>query len=402
MAFRIAVSGLNAASSDLDVTGHNIANSNTTGFKASRANFADVFALSNLGSTSNAIGQGVQLASVGQQFTQGNVTFTNNNLDLAINGNGFFAVDEPGGGRAYTRAGVFGVDKDGFLVNPTGHQLLGFQASNGSITGALGAIQLSTANIPPRETTLMNVGVNLDAGAVAPTVAFDPAIATSYNNVTSTTVFDSLGEEHLAAIYFRKTAANTWESHLRIDGDNTQTTTPAALAFDDTGQLTTAMPISYGAFTPTTGASAFTVTFDFTDSTQFGSQFGVNALGQDGYTTGRLNGIDIDETGVVLARFTNGESLAQGQVVLANFANAQGLQPTSDSTWAETNTSGPALIGEPGSASLGLVQAGALEESNVDIAEQLVNMIIAQRNFQANAQMIQAEDEITQTIINIR
>ncbi|MCH9672597.1 MAG: flagellar hook protein FlgE, partial [Gammaproteobacteria bacterium] len=359
-------------------------------------------AKSNLGTTSNAIGQGVQVAAVEQQFTQGNISFTNNNLDLAINGNGFFAVDEPSGARAYTRSGVFGVDKDGFVVNPTGHKLQGFQASNGAITGAVGSIQLSTANIPPQVTSSMVVGVNLDAASTAPSVAFDPAVPNSYNNVTSTTVFDSLGEEHLAAIYFRKTAANTWESHVRIDGDNAQTTAVVGLGFDNAGQLTTPMPVNYGAFTPTTGAAAFSINFDFSGSTQFGSQFGVNALSQNGYTTGRLNGVDIDENGVVQARFTNGESLAQAQVVLANFANAQGLQPISDSTWAETNSSGAALVGAPGSASLGLIQAGALEESNVDLAEQLVKMIIAQRNYQANAQMIQTEDEITQTIINIR
>ncbi len=401
MAFRIAVSGLRAASADLDVTGNNIANANTTGFKASRTQFADVYAVSNLGTSQDAIGQGVQLAAVAQQFNQGNIAFTDNNLDLAISGDGFFVLDD-GGTRAYTRAGAFGVDKDGFVVNSTGQTMVAFQASGGAVTGAVGPLQLSSANIPPLATSLIDVGVNLDVSAVPPTPAFDPANLNSFNSSTSLTLFDTLGEQHLGAIYFVKTGANAWDSHLRIDGDNTQTTTVQPLTFDNTGQLTSGMPVNYGVFNTTTGSAPLNVDLDFTGSTQFGSDFGVNTLSQDGFTTGRLSGIDIDDKGVVLARFTNGQSQIQGQVALANFANPQGLQPLSDSNWAETNSSGQPLIGAPGTASLGAVQSSALEESNVDLAEQLVNMIVAQRSFQANAQMIRAEDEVIQTIVNIR
>ena len=402
MAFRIAVSGLNAATASLDVAGNNIANASTTGFKSARAQFADVFATLNLGSTSDAIGQGVQLAAVSQQFTQGNIAFTNNSLDIAINGEDFFALEDTSGGRSYSRAGEFGVDKDGFVVNPTGQRLVAFQAVGGAVTGALGALQISTANIAPQPTSQMTVGVNLDSSATPPIIAFDPAINTSFNNSTSTSVFDSLGVDHLATIYFQKTGVATWDTHFRIDGDNTQTTTVRTVNFDGSGQLTTPMPIAYGSYTPTNGAVPFTVNLDYTGSTQLASSFGVNALGLDGFTTGRLNGVDIDETGIVLARFTNGQAQAQGQVALANFSNPQGLQPIGDTAFTETNSSGAALVGPPGTASLGLLQAGALEESNSDLAEQLVNVIVAQRNFQANAQMIQAEDEITQTIINIR
>ena len=401
MAFRIAVSGLRAASADLDVTGNNIANANTTGFKASRTQFADVYAVSNLGTSQDAIGQGVQLAAVAQQFNQGNIAFTDNNLDLAISGDGFFVLDD-GGTRAYTRAGAFGVDKDGFVVNSTGQTMVAFQASGGAVTGAVGPLQLSSANIPPLATSLIDVGVNLDVSAVPPTPAFDPANLNSFNSSTSLTLFDTLGEQHLGAIYFVKTGANAWDSHLRIDGDNTQTTTVQPLTFDNTGQLTSGMPVNYGVFNTTTGSAPLNVDLDFTGSTQFGSDFGVNTLSQDGFTTGRSSGIDIDDKGVVLARFTNGQSQIQGQVALANFANPQGLQPLSDSNWAETNSSGQPLIGAPGTASLGAVQSSALEESNVDLAEQLVNMIVAQRSFQANAQMIRAEDEVIQTIVNIR
>jgi flagellar hook protein FlgE len=401
MAFRIAVSGLRAASADLDVTGNNIANANTTGFKSSRAQFADVYAVSNLGTSQDAIGQGVQLAAVAQQFNQGNIVFTDNNLDLAISGDGFFVLDD-GGTRAYSRAGAFGVDKDGFVVNSTGQTMVAFQASAGAVTGATGPLQLSSANIPPQASALIDVGVNLDVGAVAPTVPFDPADFNSFNSSTSLTLFDSLGEQHLGAVYFVKTGANAWDTHLRIDGDNTQTTGVQPLTFDNTGQLTSGMPVNYGVFNTITGSAPLNIDVDFTGGTQFGAQFGVNSLSQDGFTTGRLSGIDIDDQGVVLARFTNGQSQIQGQVALANFANPQGLQPLSDSNWAETNSSGQPLLGAPGTASLGAVQSSALEESNVDLAEQLVNMIVAQRSFQANAQMIRAEDEIIQTIVNIR
>ncbi len=404
MAFRIAVSGIQAATADLDVTGNNIANSNTAGFKASRTQFADLYAASDLGSTQDAVGQGVQLASVAQQFTQGNVSFTNSSLDIAINGSGFFAVED-NNGRSYTRAGAFGLDNSGFVTNATGQQLLAFQALNGSITGAVGPLQISTTNLPPLGTALVDGQVNLDASAPAlPPAAFDPDIATTYNSSTSLTVFDSLGEEHLASFYFLKTGANTWNVYTRIDSG--AATAAQALTFDNAGGLLTGMPLNFGTFATTTGSAPIGspggLELDLTGTTQYGANFGVNALSQDGYTTGRLSGVDIDEKGIVLARFSNGQSQAQGQIVLADFSNDQGLQPLGDTLWAETSTSGTALIGSPGTATLGLLQAGALEESNVELAEQLVNMIIAQRAFQANAQVIRAEDEVTQTIINIR
>lgn len=404
MSFRNAVSGLRAATADLDVTSNNIANANTHGFKESRAQFADVYAVSNLGTSQDSIGQGVAVSSISQQFNQGNVSFTDNNLDLAINGQGFFTLQDPSGGRVYSRAGAFQVDKNGFVVNSTGHNLLAFQAVGGTVTGSIGPLQFSSANISPQASTQMDIGVNLDAGAPIPVPAFNPADAQSFNNSASTTVYDSLGQEHLASVYFRHTAANQWDMHFRVNNDPAYTPAPVTLNFDQAGALTTPMPLTgpFGAYTPPTGALPFNLNFDLTGSTQFGASFGVNSLTQDGFTTGRLAGIDIDEDGVVLARFTNGQSVAQGQVVLSNFGNAQGLAAASDSTWVETSASGTPLTGAPGTASLGLLQSGALEESNVDLAAQLVNMIIAQRNFQANAQVIRAEDEVTQTIINIR
>ena len=399
MGFRTAISGLRAATAYLDVTGNNIANANTTGFKSSTTQFADVYGAA---AGSNAIGQGVQLASVAQQFNQGSVAFTDNNLDLAVNGDGLFVLQDTSGSPVYTRAGAFGVDENGFVVNAFGQRLTTFQANGGVITGALGPLQLSTANISPQPTSVLTVGVNLDAGATPPTAPFDPADPSTYNNSTSTAVYDSLGTQHLATVYFRNTAPNTWETHMRVDNDNTQTLATQVLTFDTAGQLTSAMPFNYGIYTPTTGAAPINMDFDFGASTQFGGGFGVNSLNQDGFATGRLSGIDIDDEGVVLARFTNGQSQSLGQVALANFSNPQGLKPVSDSNWVETNSSGAPWVGAPGTASLGLIQSSALEESNVDLAAQLVNIIVAQRSFQANAQMIRAEDELSQTIINIR
>lgn len=398
MAFRIAVSGIRAATADLDVTGNNIANANTSGFKASRAQFADVYAASNLGTSKDAIGQGVQLAKVAQQFTQGNVAFTDNSLDLAINGEGFFVVEDSEG-RFYTRSGAFGLDRDGFVVNATGQRLLGFQVSDGTVTGATGPLSIRTTNLAPRASETIGVQVNLDAGSTAPTVDFNPDDPNSYNNSTSLTVFDSLGQEHLATTFFRKTASNGWSAYLFLDDAQVGT---ADLNFGQDGGLTSPGLNAFGTVSVDTGASDMTLSVDFTGTTQFGADFGVNALSQDGYTTGRLSGIDINAQGVVLARFSNGKTSPQGQVLLANFGNPQGLQPAGDTLWTESTDSGPPLVGAPGTAALGLVQSGALEESNVDLAAQLVNMIVAQRNFQANAQVIRAEDEVTQTIINIR
>jgi len=405
MPFRLALSGLNAAQSDLTVTANNIANVATSGFKGSRAEFADLFASSQQGVSATAIGNGVKVANVSQQFTQGNIDFTDNSLDLALSGQGFFILND-GGALAYTRAGAFQVDSQGFVVNARQQRLQAYPpTTNGQFnTGALSDIQLVTSESAPAATTAVDVTLNLPANATPPTVAvFDPANVNSYNNATSLTTYDSLGAAHTATLYFTKTTnANEWMTQLYVDGNAVGTQT--RLQYDSTGALTDPPngTITFPGYTPATGAAQMDMTFDFGTTTQYGGAFNVNAITQDGYTTGRLIGIDIDSTGVVQARFTNGRSTALGQVALANFANPQGLQQLGDTNWAETFGSGQALRGQAGNSGFGLVQSGALEASNVDITEQLVNMITAQRNFQANAQMISTADAITQTIINIR
>jgi len=403
MPFRTALSGLNAASAELRVIGNNVANAGTTGFKESRAEFADIFATSNLGVTSNAIGTGVRVSSVSQQFTQGNIGFTDNNLDLAISGQGFFIMND-NGVNAYTRAGALGIDRNGFVVNSQQQQLTIFQAdANGSITGATGSLQLDRSDIAPAATTTIDVQANLDASAGIPTAAFSPTDASSYNNSTSLTVFDSLGSPHLNTMYFRKTADNTWDAFQYVDGTQVNAGAPLGetITFDNTGTITGGSPTSM-TFTPAGGSAPMTVSVDYNNTSQFGSPFSVNALVQDGFATGRLSGIDISDTGVITSRFTNGQSRTLGQIAVATFNNSQGLRQLGDTSWAETFDSGAPLVGSPGTGSSGLIESGALEDSNVDLTEELVNMITAQRNFQANAQVITTADTITQTIINIR
>jgi flagellar hook protein FlgE len=407
MPFRTALSGLNAASAELRVIGHNVANAGTTGFKKARAEFADIFASSNLGTTQNAIGSGVRTSSVAQQFSQGNINFTDNNLDLAINGQGFFVVDDSGN-NVFTRNGTFSVDRTGYVVNNQGQRLQAFQAdTNGNITGAQGDLFLDTSDIAPQATGLVTLGLNLDASDAVAAGPFDAQNANTYNDSTSLTVYDSLGTSHLLTMYYRKTAANTWETYAYLDGNApaNQVDGPDTLAFNNLGQITTpASPyqITIPAFAPGGGAANMNVTLDYADATQYGSSFSVFNLVQDGFTTGRLSGVDIGETGVVQASFSNGQTQTLGQVALANFNNPQGLRQLGDTTWSESFDSGAALIGPPGTGNLGLIQSGALEGSNVDLTEQLITMITAQRNFQANSQVISTADTITQTIINIR
>jgi len=405
MPFRIALSGLNAAQTDLSVTANNIANTSTNGFKGSRAEFADLFAVSLQGVSSNATGNGVRVAAVAQQFAQGNIEFTDSNLDLAVSGPGMFIVSD-GGALAYTRAGAYQLNRDGFVVNSQQQRLQAYPplAAGGFNTGGLGDLRLQTTDSPPAATAGVDYLLNLPGNATPPAVApFDPADPNTFNHATSLTLFDSLGATHTGTMYFDKTAvANQWNARLYIDG--TAVGGAQTLQYSSGGLLTAPVGglLPFPAYTPTTGAAPMTVTVDLGQSTQYGSNFSVNSVTQDGYTTGRLIGIDINETGIVQARFTNGLSQPLGQIAIANFANVQGLQQLGNTQWAETFASGQALRGQAGNSGFGLVQSGALEGANVDVTEQLVNMITAQRNFQANAQMISTADSITQTIINMR
>jgi len=412
MPFRIALSGLNAASSELQVIGNNVSNASTTGFKKSRTEFADIYAATNLGVTANAIGSGVKVASVNQQFNQGNITFTDNNLDLAVSGSGFFRLSD-NGVSVYSRAGAFGVDRTGYVVNSQGQRLTGYDAdSSGNITGALTDLQLSTEDLPPQQTSAAELLANLDSRVdVLDTNNFDEGDPSTYHNSTTFTAYDSLGNPRLTTLYFLRTGDGAWDMYMNVDGTmvdadpltNTGASNNArSLTFDSAGTLTSTASLATGNIPGSGGSANFPIDLDLSGTSQFGSSFSVNTLTQDGFSTGRLSGVDIGETGILTARYTNGQSSTLAQVALANFANPQGLRQLGDTAWAETYDSGAALVGAPGTGSLGLVQSGALEGSNVDLTEQLVGMITAQRNFQANAQVISTADTVTQTVINIR
>ena len=432
MAFDTSVSGILSASADLGIIGNNVANASTTGFKQSRGEFTDIYATSLLGTAGTAIGQGVKLNSVTQDFSQGNIEFTNNSLDLAINGNGFFRMSNDGVA-TYTRAGSFQLDREGYLVNASNMKLQGFPIDEaGNITGELGDIQLSTALIDPKPTSLINITANVDSRDSTPASPWNSATLSPemFNSSTSMTIYDSLGNPHVLSLYFQKLGVdgpdglantgddiadpqNQWLVRALIDGEEMAETEEVAFLnsgkLDNSGGLET---LTIAGWTPKdadgnangaqTGAEGYSFTLDLNSLTQFGAEFAVGSISQDGYATGQLRGVEIDATGILYTRYTNGQSRQQSQIALASFTNPNGLQPVGDTSFVETFSAGAPTITTPGLSGTGALQSGALEGSNVEITSQLVRMIVAQRNFQANAQMIQTEDAVTQTVINLR
>ena len=421
MSFNIGLSGMRAASRDLNVTGNNIANAGTAGFKQSRAEFADVYAASMLGSGRNQQGSGVLLSEVSQLFNQGNINETQNALDLAINGNGFFQVSN-NGALSYTRAGYFGTDNQGFIVDNFGNNLQGYATdNNGKLeNGKISDLQIKTTSQEPKPTSQFKQSFNLNSTNEAPEVTpFDPADPKSYNSSTSTSIYDSQGNAHVMTQYFVKTGPNNWTMNTLIDGVNPQapgSTEPqeTLLVFDSAGKLVGDGKINLNDWVPATvkgtppvgtpnnAAASSELKMDISGATQFANSFAVTAVSQDGYTTGELAGIEIDDTGTIFARYTNGQSKVQGQVVLADFANVQGLIPVGKTQWVQSLASGEPVRNPGGTGTLGAIQSGALEDSNVELSDQLVNLIVAQRNYQANAKTIETESAITQTIINLR
>tara|TARA_R110001592_G_scaffold83774_1_gene248085 strand:- start:2846 stop:4792 length:1947 start_codon:yes stop_codon:yes gene_type:complete len=648
MPFNIALSGLRASSVDLEVTANNIANASTVGFKRSRTEFGDVYSNSFFGGGDTATGDGVSVQKVRQMFSQGNVSFTDSNLDLAITGNGFFVLSDQGEAK-YSRAGQFSVEKDGYLVNNTGMRVQGFQANeSGTVSGVLGDLVVDASELPPVRTTKVEAAFNLNsaeeiltqsgttvdtdgtsigvaqsgtqngypsqtidvtaadgsvtqivtspnatAGSIAsqfstidgviatastsasilaasysntsgsmsisvngirfqpsgatpalqladlgtkinssalvgitavtdtngdlriiqdqgadvlfgfagggadnfqiqgsdvpvtpvaldntqpqaavggtvsivldegfeltngsaasPLIAiftgqpfinnsFNPTDPGSYNAATSTSIYDSLGNAHVMTAYFVKqqpsvSGTNTWQMHVQIDnedvGDPLIGTAPSRatynLVFNEDGSLNdilsddilisnwdpldasgqingAARPLNVvdgGALPIPSPPDSSNFELDISAFTQFGSPFAVNDLNQNGFTTGRLVGLDVDDSGVLLSRFSNGQSLILGQVALANFNDVEGLSPDGDTSWVQTFSSGDPIIGPPGTASLGLLTASAVESSNVDLSNELVNLIIAQRNYQANSKTIETANTVQQAILNI-
>lgn len=409
MSFQQGLSGLNAASRNLEVVGNNVANASTIGFKASRAEFADLYATSIAGASGNQAGIGVTVADVAQQFQQGNLTITGNSLDVAVNGEGFFRLSDQGS-VVYTRNGQFQMDKDGYITNSAGDRLTGYPATSAGViqqTSLPVELQMQTADIAPQLTSTATLTANFDSRSttLAP-ASFNFNDAATYHNTTTIQVFDSLGNPHNLSLYFLKNASNTWQVYAQNDGAALNGgAAVGAVNFTSAGAINTAtttlpfnlsLPVTGGATTPQP------VALDFTNSTQFGSNFGVSQVTQNGFTSGRLLGFSIANDGVILGRYSNGQSRAQGQVVLATFTSPQGLSPLGGNQWAESSASGQPAIGAPNTSNRGVLQSGGLEESNVDLTAELVNMITAQRVYQANAQTIRTQDQLLQTLVTLR
>jgi flagellar hook protein FlgE len=420
MSFQQGLSGLNSSSKNLEVIGNNIANSNTFGSKVSRAEFSDVYANALSGTGSNSIGIGTNLVAVAQQFTQGNITTTENPMDLAINGAGFFQVSDAAGAITYSRNGQFKVDRTGYIVNNDALRLMGYPADSSGVIqpGNAMVLQLPTAGINPQATSDVLIEMNLDSrvGTTAPAAA--PAIdfsdPTTYNNVTSLLVYDDKGQDVALTYYFQKSATDTWNVFVAANGAPISGTLAAPLpsttiSFPANGGTPTApvgsVALDIPASTNAAGAQTLPITgimLDLSRATQFGAGFGVTNLTQDGYAPGQLTGITIEANGIITARYSNGQTKPAGQIELATFRNVQGLQPLGGNAWAGTFASGDPIRGVAGEGNLGVLQAGALEESNVDLTAELVAMITAQRVYQANAQTIKTQDQVLQTLVNLR
>jgi flagellar hook protein FlgE len=423
MAFQQGLSGLNASSRALDVTSNNIANASTVGFKSSYTIFADMYASAMTGQSSRTqIGIGVAINAVNQSFVQGNLTVTNNPLDIAINGQGFFRMQQFDGTISYSRNGQFDLDKDGYITDAYGNFLTGFDvvtqnAGSSIFAGVASPLQVDTTNMPPQATADglgatgngATISVNLDSRneVIDPAaIPFNALNVNSYHDTTSMTVYDTLGNPHTMNIYFARRdigPPSQWDVYTQLDGDPATENGPFNLEFDDYGIPTAAanlMPVSFAIDTGAVTPLDFTV--DLSNASQFGAGFSIYKLTQVGYTTGELAGLSVTKTGVVQGRYTNGLTWDIGQLALASFPSNQGLTSLGNNQWAESAESGQPIVGTPGSGVLGRVSSGEVEESNVDLTQELVNMIIEQRNYQANAQTIRTQDQILQTLVNLR
>jgi len=424
-----AISGMNANGTALSVIGDNIANLNTVGFKSSRVNFGDVLSQSITGvSGSSQIGRGVEVMDVSQLFTQGSFENTANGLDLAVDGDGLFMVND-GGTRYYTRAGQFSIDKNGNIVNPDGLILQGYLAdASGNITGNVGDLQIATRQSPANMTSTTDVSVNIDATATVPTAPFsldgngdgindDPA---NYNFSTTLNVYDSLGAAHGVTLYFVKTAANDWTVHYVHQDPATPTSLVDAgtqnLTFNTSGALVndnSGAPINFN-FGPTV-TTPQAITFNYGTgtgetpagtgldmSTQFAADFGVMSMNQNGYASGSLKNVSVSEDGTITGVFTNGQSRSIGQIALSRFVAPTGLTKMGRNLYAESYDSGQPIVGSANTSGLGKVLSNSLELSNVDLAEEFVKMISSQRGFQANSRIITTTDELMQELVNLK
>ncbi|MGL5028297.1 MAG: flagellar hook protein FlgE [Shewanella oncorhynchi] len=453
MSFNIALSGISAAQKDLNTTANNIANANTIGFKESRAEFADVYANSIFSNAKTAVGGGVATSQVAQQFHQGSLQLTNNSLDMAIKGGGFFVTSSGVGSQdlSFTRAGAFKVDKNNYMVDSAGNFLQTFPVDKDGNSTSVSLTTAKPIQIPdtagsPVKTSNVTLQMNLNAKEkeLDPS-AFDPLDSKTYNNVTSTTIYDSLGEPHIMTTYFVKptggsyTGENNWVAFYAVDGkqvdldgaagsyqtdtngDGTPDATSAAqtaggwkgsvLKFNSVGAYTGSDPAVIktetlgigGAGVLGPGADATQdLTVKFNAPTQYAAPFSATELTQDGTTVGRLTNVEIGEDGLVTASYSNGSTVPLARVALVRFANEQGLTQAGNTSWKASLASGPALAGEANSGTFGSISSSALEQSNIDLTTELVDLISAQRNFQANSRTLEVNNTLQQTILQIR
>lgn len=421
MSFSQALSGLNSQAQKLGTIGNNIANSQTVGFKGSNVQFSDVFANSK-------VGLGTRVASVLQNFSEGNIESTNRNLDLAVAGDGFFRYMDTSGEVVYSRNGQLSMQADGDLVNAQGFQIMGYGLNaqgQVQVGGQPQPLNVSAEELAASATTRIGTTLNLDARKVtgedlstveATDSTGNPAMI-DYHYSNNFTIYDSLGNPRNITVYYEKTAANDWTARMTLDGttldDGAGNVTEFSVQFDNNGKLVNGAGDvdangTIGGITFDTAAylngEPEDLTFDLNlaGTTQFGNTSTVSSLTQNGYTSGTLVGITIDENGTIMRNYSNEESRPAGQIALVSFRNPEGLTPAGDNVWRASNESGQELVGAPGTGLLGGIVSGAVETSNVDMSRELVNMIVAQRAYQANSQTIKTQDELLQTAINLR
>lgn len=408
----IGQNGLSSSSLELGVIGDNIANAGTIGFKAGRASFADLVG-ENLVGGGGELGLGTRMVAVQKILTQGALATTGLNTDLAISGPGMFVVRTPDG-IAYTRNGQFTLDDNGFFVDLQGNRIQGFAAdAQGNVSGALSDLQPGEATAPPQATSTVTVRANLDArAAVGP--PFDPADPEGTSNFSSTTqVFDSLGNAHDVTTYYRKAADGSWEWHSMTDdgAGNDVEVNAGTLTFDTNGRLLDATE-TLDNFTPAGATQPQPLNFDFGSAlaaggtgegiTQFAEESATSFLGQDGFGAGDLAAVSIDADGNLSGTFTNGQTRVLGQVALADFPAADQLERAGNNLYRQSSDSGEPNIGAPRSGGRGALFSGTLEQSNVDIGNELVRMIVVQRGFQANSKTVSTADQLLAELIQLK
>ncbi|GIU14736.1 MULTISPECIES: flagellar hook protein FlgE [unclassified Shewanella] len=400
MSFNIALSGLQATTQDLNTISNNIANSSTVGFRSGRSEFSAIYNGGQAG--------GVNVMSTSQNFSMGgSLTYTGRQLDMGIQGEGFFVLSGQDGSTSYARAGMFNQDADGFITDPAGNRLQGYSIGatgnlqNGNVTD----LQVQTGALAAQATSTIGLTSNLDARVevIDPaTSPFDPDDASTYHSSSTIAAFDSLGNEHALTQYYVKTDDNKWSVHYNMDGSDVTPAGGHTLEFDSNGMLTTGSDITLNITDAAIigGASDMELALSFDKSTQYAADYNNSSLNQNGYTSGELNGIRIDDNGMLFGTYTNGQEQIQGQVVLADFSNPNGLVPASNNAWTASNAAGQPIIGTPTTGTLGGLSAGYLEGSNVDQTAEMVNLMTAQRNYQSNAKVLDTNSTMQQALLN--